>query len=122
MGDRLHTAWTFLTTTTLGQGVLLVTLIVGLCSIFKDVWKIAVGVYQYLRSLLHWYRDRQVLRFIKATHPHKYYEVSEIATALRKKRRKISQSLQRLLARKKVRRFEVNEHSYGIWLLDESDD
>jgi hypothetical protein len=120
--DMLHRAWTLLTTTTLGQIVLFVTLLVGLFSIFKDVWKLGLSVYEHLRSFLNWHRDREVLRFIRTTHPHKYYEVSEIATALGRKKRKISQSLQRLRDKEKVRRYEVNEHSYGIWKLDESDD
>jgi len=104
----------------LGTIALLTTVIVGFLAIVEKVRAMCVDFYRDYVAFRLWRAGKEVLAFMKQTHPKKHYTVDEIATALKFSIRRTWDALEKLETKGKVTRRTVDEAIGGaLWMLDE---
>jgi hypothetical protein len=104
----------------LAQIALLITIIVGFLAIIEKVRAMCGDFYRDFVAFRLWRTAKQVLTFMKRTHPRKHYTADEIATALKLSIRRTWDALEKLEVKGKVTRRTVDEAIGGaLWMLDE---
>ena len=104
----------------LGTIALLITIIVGFFSIVEKVRAMCGDFYRDFVAFRLWRTAKQVLSFMKRTHPRTYYTVDEIATALKLSIRQTWDALEKLETKGHVIRRTVDEAIGGaLWTLHE---
>jgi DNA-binding MarR family transcriptional regulator len=117
-----QTLWQLVANSPFLQIAAIVTILVGLFSIIKDIGKLTMGTWHQLERLYHWYGDKALFHYMKAMNKAAVYEVKELAEALHERPKKIAASLRRLEEKHKVRRMNADEVPSGLWCLDEFED
>jgi hypothetical protein len=104
----------------LGAIALLITIIVGSLTIIEKVRAMCGDFYRDFVAFRLWRTAKQVLVFMKRTHPKTDYKVDEIATALKLSVRQTWDALEKLETKGKVTRSTVDQVIGGaLWALDE---